>query len=114
MFSFGSNSETQEPVMARRHSFDVLGPLCVVVFLYFVFAMILAGWGTPYVRFVAVIPTLGILGMWWLFRTHSRRRSRDRTLKLRQQLHDLKQKEFELRFEEAKLSGQFKGWDQEK
>jgi hypothetical protein len=53
-------------------------------------------------------------GLYFLFKRRRAKRLRGKALSLQSQLHDLKEQEFALRYEEAKRDGQLDRWQENK
>lgn len=102
--------QSQTGRSADHHRVDVLGPLALVLLVFVTARLGLGALGLAWATPAAVgITALAVLG-WIMWRAWRQRRLADKHLSLSQQLHDLKEQEFQLRLKEARMNGQLDRW----
>ncbi len=84
---------------------SMLGRLCVTIALFFAFRVLFFALSLPYQAALAMGAVILCEVSWWLFKKRRAGRFKEKAVSLQAQLHDLKQKEFALRYEEAKNNG---------
>ena len=98
-------------MLSRRYSFEVLGPISVVLAVLVALRFLFGVSGVPQAPVSAIIGTVLFVVAWILLRNRARRQKFQKVRDLRGTLHELEEQEFSLRYEEAKKSGQLDRWE---
>ncbi|SPH21189.1 hypothetical protein ASD8599_01938 [Ascidiaceihabitans donghaensis] len=67
----------------------------------------------PYPAYFGLGATIGLEALYFLWKRKRNQKKYDKAVSLQSELSDLKQQEFELRYEEAKMNGQLDRWKKE-
>ncbi|MEP5154089.1 hypothetical protein [Planktotalea sp.] len=89
---------------------SVLGPIACWLCVYFAISLVFALKGIQPAGLWSIICTVGLIGLFIAWKVSRRKKNFEKAVELRSELHDLREQEFKLRYEEAKMNGQLDRW----
>ncbi|MEP4979918.1 hypothetical protein [Ascidiaceihabitans sp.] len=98
---------------SERSQMPVLGRVSVFLVLLLTFSAGFRLISFPYPAYFGLGAAIGLEALYFLWKRQRSLKKRDKAISLQSELADLKRKEFELRYEEAKMNGQLDRWKQE-
>ncbi len=105
------HDKLMKTALSRNHSFETLGSIGLVLFVFLVIhvALVFAGFETT--KMPALIGTTILTVFWFWLKSKRRAANKLKASQLRKELSELEEVEFKLRFEEAKMNGQLDRWN---
>ena len=114
MLDWDNSDQHGKAMSFGPHRFEVLGYICVVLFVLLGLRIVFGFLNMPYAQFFALGATGLFVWAWIVLRLRTSKKHKAEAVALRQQLHELKEQEFALRFEEARLNGSLNAWEKKK
>ena len=101
----------EETILTQKHGFETLGQVSLVFALLITLRFLFGILNVPYAPIVALVGTVSSVVIWSYVKSTRLKSQKAKASELRAQLSELEEKEFALRYEEAKLNGRLDRWD---
>ena len=111
MFRLDHDQLEEHEVHVQRNRLETVGPIVVVLVLFFAQRILFLASGLPQATGIAFVTTVVFVVAWIVMRRRMRRIKMAKTQLLRKELGELEKQEHALRAEVARQTGQFDRWE---